>query len=189
MPAWSHAVLSGLPGSQHPVRGGRGPQPSRQAHSPSPSGWHRQETEENKTKGFDYLLKAAGAGDRQCMILVARAFDTGQNLSPDRYCGCHPGARVRVRGGLGNWVQVGASLSVPALAWVSAVPVLAWVSAVPAQAWVSAVPALAWVSAVPAQAWVSVKRRGISAPLRPPGRRVHCPALPPGPCPRDLSSH
>ncbi|XP_045445301.1 eukaryotic elongation factor 2 kinase isoform X2 [Pipistrellus kuhlii] len=43
-----------------------------------------QETEENKTKGFDYLLKAAGAGDRQSMILVARAFDTGQNLSPDR---------------------------------------------------------------------------------------------------------
>ncbi|XP_065780549.1 eukaryotic elongation factor 2 kinase isoform X1 [Muntiacus reevesi] len=43
-----------------------------------------KETEENKTKGFDYLLKAAEAGDRQCMILVARAFDTGQNLSPDR---------------------------------------------------------------------------------------------------------
>ncbi|KAM5227904.1 eukaryotic elongation factor 2 kinase isoform 2-T2 [Ctenodactylus gundi] len=42
------------------------------------------ETEENKTKGFNYLLKAAEAGDRQCMILVARAFDTGQNLSPDR---------------------------------------------------------------------------------------------------------
>ncbi|XP_029803376.1 eukaryotic elongation factor 2 kinase isoform X1 [Suricata suricatta] len=43
-----------------------------------------QETEENRTKGFDYLLKAAEAGDRQSMILVARAFDTGQNLSPDR---------------------------------------------------------------------------------------------------------
>uniref|UniRef100_A0ABI7XHF5 Eukaryotic elongation factor 2 kinase n=1 Tax=Felis catus TaxID=9685 RepID=A0ABI7XHF5_FELCA len=43
-----------------------------------------KETEENKTKGFDYLLKAAEAGDRQSMILVARAFDTGQNLSPDR---------------------------------------------------------------------------------------------------------
>ncbi|KAK2097684.1 Eukaryotic elongation factor 2 kinase [Saguinus oedipus] len=42
-----------------------------------------KETEENKTKGFDYLLKAAEAGDRQSMILVARAFDTGQNLSPD----------------------------------------------------------------------------------------------------------
>lgn len=50
-----------------------------------------QETEENKTKGFDYLLKAAEAGDRQSMILVARAFDTGQNLSPERYCGCHSG--------------------------------------------------------------------------------------------------
>uniref|UniRef100_A0A8P0TI51 Eukaryotic elongation factor 2 kinase n=2 Tax=Canis lupus familiaris TaxID=9615 RepID=A0A8P0TI51_CANLF len=43
-----------------------------------------KETEENKTKGFEYLLKAAEAGDRQSMILVARAFDTGQNLSPDR---------------------------------------------------------------------------------------------------------
>nr|XP_011745535.1 eukaryotic elongation factor 2 kinase [Macaca nemestrina] len=43
-----------------------------------------KETEENKTKGFDYLLKAAEAGDRQSMILMARAFDTGQNLSPDR---------------------------------------------------------------------------------------------------------
>ncbi|XP_037066904.1 eukaryotic elongation factor 2 kinase isoform X3 [Peromyscus leucopus] len=43
-----------------------------------------KETEENKTKGFDYLLKAAEAGDRQSMILVARAFDTGLNLSPDR---------------------------------------------------------------------------------------------------------
>ncbi|KAK2509391.1 hypothetical protein MC885_005363, partial [Smutsia gigantea] len=43
-----------------------------------------QDTEANKTKGFDYLLKAAEAGDRQSMILVARAFDTGQNLSPDR---------------------------------------------------------------------------------------------------------
>lgn len=43
-----------------------------------------KETEENKTKGFDYLLKAAEAGDRQSMIHVARAFDTGQNLSPDR---------------------------------------------------------------------------------------------------------
>ncbi|XP_023471963.2 eukaryotic elongation factor 2 kinase isoform X3 [Equus caballus] len=43
-----------------------------------------KETEENKTKGFNYLLKAAEAGDRQSMILVARAFDTGQNLSPDR---------------------------------------------------------------------------------------------------------
>ncbi|XP_023569188.1 eukaryotic elongation factor 2 kinase isoform X2 [Octodon degus] len=43
-----------------------------------------QETDKNKTKGFDYLLKAAKAGDRQSMILVARAFDTGQNLSPSR---------------------------------------------------------------------------------------------------------
>lgn len=43
-----------------------------------------KDTKENKTKGFDYLLKAAEAGDRQSMILVARAFDTGQNLSPER---------------------------------------------------------------------------------------------------------
>uniref|UniRef100_A0A8C0DZ01 Eukaryotic elongation factor 2 kinase n=1 Tax=Balaenoptera musculus TaxID=9771 RepID=A0A8C0DZ01_BALMU len=51
-----------------------------------------KETEENKTKGFDYLLKAAEAGDRQSMILVARAFDTGQNLSPDRRL-VHQGSR------------------------------------------------------------------------------------------------
>uniref|UniRef100_A0A452SAN5 Eukaryotic elongation factor 2 kinase n=1 Tax=Ursus americanus TaxID=9643 RepID=A0A452SAN5_URSAM len=50
-----------------------------------------KDSEENKTKGFEYLLKAAEAGDRQSMILVARAFDTGQNLSPDRYCGCRSG--------------------------------------------------------------------------------------------------
>ncbi|XP_004692137.1 PREDICTED: eukaryotic elongation factor 2 kinase [Condylura cristata] len=43
-----------------------------------------EETEENKTRGFNYLLKAAEAGDRQSMILVARAFDTGLNLSPGR---------------------------------------------------------------------------------------------------------
>lgn len=43
-----------------------------------------KDTEENKTKGFDYLLKAAEAGDRPSMILVAQAFDTGLNLSPDR---------------------------------------------------------------------------------------------------------
>lgn len=35
-------------------------------------------------KGFKFLLQAAEAGDRPCMILVARAFDTGINLSPDR---------------------------------------------------------------------------------------------------------
>ncbi|KAM9094019.1 eukaryotic elongation factor 2 kinase isoform X1 [Sarcophilus harrisii] len=43
-----------------------------------------QESEENRTKGFDYLLKAAEAGDRHSMILVARAYDTGLNLSSDR---------------------------------------------------------------------------------------------------------
>lgn len=43
-----------------------------------------QETDENQTRGFNYLLRAADAGDRQSMILVARAFDTGQNLSPGR---------------------------------------------------------------------------------------------------------
>ncbi|XP_036597356.1 eukaryotic elongation factor 2 kinase [Trichosurus vulpecula] len=42
------------------------------------------ESEENRTKGFDYLLKAAEAGDRHSMILVARAYDTGLNLSSDR---------------------------------------------------------------------------------------------------------
>uniref|UniRef100_G3NEX6 Eukaryotic elongation factor 2 kinase n=1 Tax=Gasterosteus aculeatus aculeatus TaxID=481459 RepID=G3NEX6_GASAC len=38
----------------------------------------------NKMKGFKYLLLAAEAGDRSSMIIVARAFDTGINLSADR---------------------------------------------------------------------------------------------------------
>ncbi|KAM4623369.1 eukaryotic elongation factor 2 kinase isoform 2-T2 [Polymixia lowei] len=38
----------------------------------------------NRMKGFKYVLQAAQAGDRPCMILVARAFDTGDNLSADR---------------------------------------------------------------------------------------------------------
>ncbi|XP_041670791.1 eukaryotic elongation factor 2 kinase isoform X2 [Cheilinus undulatus] len=38
----------------------------------------------NRMKGFKYLLQAAEAGDRFAMITVARAFDTGVNLSADR---------------------------------------------------------------------------------------------------------
>nr|XP_019962358.1 PREDICTED: eukaryotic elongation factor 2 kinase isoform X5 [Paralichthys olivaceus] len=38
----------------------------------------------NRMKGFKYLLQAAEAGDRSAMIIVARAFDTGVNLSADR---------------------------------------------------------------------------------------------------------
>ncbi|XP_072311829.1 eukaryotic elongation factor 2 kinase isoform X3 [Eucyclogobius newberryi] len=38
----------------------------------------------NRSKGFRYLLQAAEAGDRSCMITVARAFDTGYNLPVDR---------------------------------------------------------------------------------------------------------
>ncbi|XP_068439269.1 eukaryotic elongation factor 2 kinase isoform X2 [Clinocottus analis] len=38
----------------------------------------------NKMKGFKYLLQAAEAGDRSSMIIVARAFDSGINLSADR---------------------------------------------------------------------------------------------------------
>ncbi|XP_056901718.1 eukaryotic elongation factor 2 kinase isoform X2 [Takifugu flavidus] len=38
----------------------------------------------NRMKGFKYLLQAAEAGDRSSMIVVARAFDTGANLSADR---------------------------------------------------------------------------------------------------------
>ncbi|XP_040923207.1 eukaryotic elongation factor 2 kinase isoform X4 [Toxotes jaculatrix] len=38
----------------------------------------------NRMKGFKYLLQAAEAGDRSSMIIVARAFDTGVNLSADR---------------------------------------------------------------------------------------------------------
>ncbi|XP_019133346.2 eukaryotic elongation factor 2 kinase isoform X2 [Larimichthys crocea] len=38
----------------------------------------------NRMKGFKYLLQAAEAGDRSSMIIVARAFDSGMNLSADR---------------------------------------------------------------------------------------------------------
>ncbi|XP_022045579.2 eukaryotic elongation factor 2 kinase isoform X5 [Acanthochromis polyacanthus] len=38
----------------------------------------------NRMKGFKYLLQAAEAGDRSSMIIMARAFDTGINLSADR---------------------------------------------------------------------------------------------------------
>ncbi|XDV44921.1 hypothetical protein PO909_013132 [Leuciscus waleckii] len=41
-------------------------------------------SEENSKKGFGLLLQAAEAGDRPCMILVARAFDTGLKLPSDR---------------------------------------------------------------------------------------------------------
>ncbi|XP_051789620.1 eukaryotic elongation factor 2 kinase isoform X6 [Erpetoichthys calabaricus] len=43
-----------------------------------------EDSDENRKKGFDYLLQAAEAGDRACMILVARAFDSGVNLAPGR---------------------------------------------------------------------------------------------------------
>ncbi|XP_059180624.1 eukaryotic elongation factor 2 kinase [Centropristis striata] len=38
----------------------------------------------NRMRGFKYLLLAAESGDRNSMIIVARAFDTGINLSADR---------------------------------------------------------------------------------------------------------
>ncbi|XP_072275037.1 eukaryotic elongation factor 2 kinase isoform X2 [Pyxicephalus adspersus] len=43
-----------------------------------------QDTEENRIKGFNYLLMAAEAGDRPSMIHIARAYDTGINLPADR---------------------------------------------------------------------------------------------------------
>ncbi|XP_062330186.1 eukaryotic elongation factor 2 kinase isoform X2 [Osmerus eperlanus] len=43
-----------------------------------------EDTRGNRRKGFMYLLRAAEAGDRQCMILVAQAFDTGINLPSER---------------------------------------------------------------------------------------------------------
>ncbi|KAM6352384.1 eukaryotic elongation factor 2 kinase isoform 5-T8 [Alca torda] len=43
-----------------------------------------EDTKENRNKGFDYLLRAAEAGDRPSMILVARAYDTSVNLGSDR---------------------------------------------------------------------------------------------------------
>lgn len=42
-----------------------------------------EDTEENKVKGFNYLLMAAEAGDRPSMIHIARAYDTGMNLGSD----------------------------------------------------------------------------------------------------------
>ncbi|KAM9831705.1 eukaryotic elongation factor 2 kinase [Neosynchiropus ocellatus] len=48
---------------------------------------HEVELEDNagnRMKGFKFLLQAAEAGDRSSMITVARAFDTGINLSADR---------------------------------------------------------------------------------------------------------
>ncbi|XP_053094796.1 eukaryotic elongation factor 2 kinase isoform X6 [Pangasianodon hypophthalmus] len=44
----------------------------------------QEDNEENRKKGFHLLLQAAEAGDRPSMILVARAFDTGVNLPPNR---------------------------------------------------------------------------------------------------------
>lgn len=43
-----------------------------------------QDNAGNRMKGFKYLLQAAEAGDRSSMIIVARAFDSGINLSADR---------------------------------------------------------------------------------------------------------
>uniref|UniRef100_A0A8D0GIR1 Eukaryotic elongation factor 2 kinase n=1 Tax=Sphenodon punctatus TaxID=8508 RepID=A0A8D0GIR1_SPHPU len=43
-----------------------------------------KDTKENRIKGFNYLQRAAEAGDRPSMILVAREYDTGINLGPDR---------------------------------------------------------------------------------------------------------
>ncbi|XP_018423660.1 PREDICTED: eukaryotic elongation factor 2 kinase isoform X3 [Nanorana parkeri] len=43
-----------------------------------------QDTEENRTKGFNYLLMASEAGDRPSMMQIARAYDTGLNLAEDR---------------------------------------------------------------------------------------------------------
>lgn len=43
-----------------------------------------QENAGNKMKGFKLLLRAAEAGDRSSMITMAKAFDTGVDLSADR---------------------------------------------------------------------------------------------------------
>ncbi|XP_033887456.3 eukaryotic elongation factor 2 kinase-like isoform X5 [Acipenser ruthenus] len=43
-----------------------------------------EDTDENRKKGFTYLLQAAEAGDRLSMIFVSRAFDSGVTLPPDR---------------------------------------------------------------------------------------------------------
>ncbi|XP_037610688.1 eukaryotic elongation factor 2 kinase isoform X5 [Sebastes umbrosus] len=43
-----------------------------------------EESAGNRMKGFKYLLLAAESGDRSSMVIVAKAFDTGINLSADR---------------------------------------------------------------------------------------------------------
>lgn len=43
-----------------------------------------QENAGSKMKGFKLLLRAAEAGDRSSMITMAKAFDTGVDLSADR---------------------------------------------------------------------------------------------------------
>lgn len=43
-----------------------------------------EENSGNKMKGFKLLLRAAEAGDRSSMITMAKAFDTGVDLSADR---------------------------------------------------------------------------------------------------------
>ena len=44
-----------------------------------------QTTTEMEDKGVDYMVMAAQAGDRNAMIFMARAYETGLNLGQKRY--------------------------------------------------------------------------------------------------------
>lgn len=46
--------------------------------------FHFQQNEENLNKGADYMMIAAEAGDRQAMLFMADAFESGKNLGRDR---------------------------------------------------------------------------------------------------------
>jgi elongation factor 2 kinase len=43
-----------------------------------------EQSEENLNRGADYMMVAAEAGDRQAMLFMADAFETGKNLGKDR---------------------------------------------------------------------------------------------------------
>ncbi|XP_032826051.1 eukaryotic elongation factor 2 kinase isoform X1 [Petromyzon marinus] len=52
-----------------------------------------EESEENTTLGFAFMLEAAEAGDRHSMLFVARAYDTGTNLGRGRKQDWHEALR------------------------------------------------------------------------------------------------
>ena len=43
-----------------------------------------QDNEENLAEGLDYMESAAVSGDRACTLYLAKAYDTGNGLGPNR---------------------------------------------------------------------------------------------------------